>query len=66
LKTDREYTIEFRKDGYETRTYFLGNKIGAGWIILDVLCGLIPVVVDVATGAWYEFTEENIIVVLEQ
>ena len=66
LKTDKSYTIEFRKEGYETKTYFLNNKVGVGWIVLDVLAGLIPIVVDAATGAWYEFTEENINVFLEQ
>ena len=66
LKTDKEYTIEFRKEGYDTKTYFLNNKIGAVWIILDIVGGLIPVVIDAATGAWYEFNNENITVFLEQ
>ena len=65
LKTDKDYTIEFRKEGYPTKTYFLNNKVGAGWIVLDILGGLIPIIVDAATGAWYEFTEENVIVILE-
>lgn len=66
LKTNKEYTIEFRKDGYETKTYFLTNEIGAVWIVLDVLAGFVPIIVDAATGAWYDFSEENIVVVLEQ
>lgn len=65
LKTDKEYTVEFRKEGYKPKTYFLNNKVGVGWIVLDVLAGLIPIVVDAATGAWYEFSEENITVLLE-
>lgn len=66
LKTNKEYTIEFRKEGYETKTYFLNNQIGVGWIILDVVGGLVPIVVDAVTGAWYEFNEENINVLLEK
>ena len=66
LKTNKEYTIEFRKDGYETKTYFLTNEIGAVWIVLDVLAGFIPIIVDAATGAWYDFSEENIVVILDQ
>ena len=58
LKTDKSYTIEFRKEGYKPKTYFLNNNVGVGWIVLDVLAGLIPIVVDAATGAWYEFSEE--------
>ena len=66
LKTNKEYTIEFRKDGYQTKTYFLTNEVGALWIVLDVLAGFVPIIVDAATGAWYDFSEENIVVVLEQ
>lgn len=66
LKTDKDYTIEFRKEGYKTKSYFLNNKVGAGWIILDVLGGFWPIVIDAISGAWYEFSEENVIVVLEQ
>lgn len=66
LMANRTHTIEFKKDGYETKIYLLNNKVGAGWIVLDVLSGLIPVVIDAATGSWYEFTEENVMVVLQQ
>ena len=66
LKTNKEYTIEFRKDGYQTKTYFLTNEIGAVWIVLDVLAGFVPIIVDAATGAWYDFSQENVSVFLEQ
>ena len=66
LRTNKEYTIEFRKDGYETKTYFLTNEIGAVWIVLDILGGFIPVIVDAATGDWYELSQENVSVVLDQ
>lgn len=66
LDTDKEYTIEFRKDGYQTKTYFLTNEIGPVWIILDILGGFIPIIVDAATGDWYEFSQENVSVSLEQ
>jgi hypothetical protein len=65
LKTDKSYTIEFRKEGYESKTYFLNNKIGVGWVVLDVLGGFIPIIVDAVTGAWYEFDQENVVVLLE-
>jgi hypothetical protein len=66
LKSNKTYNVEFRMDGYETKTYTLTNHLGAGWIILDVLCGLIPVVVDAATGAWYGLDQDNIYLQLEQ
>jgi hypothetical protein len=66
LETDNEYTIEFRKDGYQTKTYFLTNEIGPVWIILDILGGFVPIIVDAATGDWYELSQEIVIVSLEQ
>jgi hypothetical protein len=66
LETDKEYTIEFRKDGYQTKTYFLTNEVGAVWIVLDILGGFIPIIVDAVTGDWYELSQEYVSVSLEQ
>lgn len=60
LATKKEYVVEFRAEGYQPRTYHINNRVGAGWIILDVLGGLIPVIIDAATGAWYKFDQDNI------
>ncbi|MCJ7484092.1 MAG: PEGA domain-containing protein [Thermodesulfovibrionales bacterium] len=60
LASKKEYAIEFRAEGYQTRIYNISNKVGAGWIILDVLGGLIPVIIDAATGAWYKLDQDNI------
>lgn len=60
LKPDKTYTIEFRKEGYVTRTVILNNKVGATWVILDILGGLLPVVIDAATGSWYTFENNKV------
>ncbi len=65
LESNKTYHIEFKKEGYATKTYTLTNHLGTGWVILDVLCGLVPVVVDAITGAWFKLDENNIGVVLE-
>lgn len=65
LKSKSSYTIEFKKEGYETKTVLLNNSVGAGWIILDILGGLIPVIIDAATGNWYELDQEHVNAVLE-
>ncbi len=65
MKSNETYTIEFRKDGYQDRTVVLNNSVGAGWIILDVLGGMIPVVIDAATGNWYSLDQSNVNAVLE-
>src|SRR3954447_16295425 len=31
--------------------------VGAGWVVLDILCGLVPVVVDAASGSWSEYDD---------
>ena len=66
LESKKTYTIEFKKDGYEQRTYTITNHVGVGWIVLDVIFGLIPVIVDAATGAWYELDQDAVNAVLEQ
>lgn len=66
LKSKNSYTLEFKKDGYETKTVLLNNSVGAGWIILDVLGGLIPIIIDAATGNWYGLDQEHVNAVLEQ
>ncbi|MFC2164019.1 PEGA domain-containing protein [Acidobacteriota bacterium] len=66
LKVNKTYAIEFRKDGYKSMSYNINNSVGAGWVILDVLAGLIGVIVDAATGAWYSLDQENVNAVLEK
>lgn len=58
LITKKTYVIEFKYQD-QTKTINLNNHVGAGWIVLDVLGGLIPIIVDAATGAWYSFDQKN-------
>ena len=64
LSVHREHTIVFRKEGFDDRTFRLSNEVGALWIVLDVVTGLIPLIVDAATGNWLELREEAVHVVL--
>ena len=66
LVSKHTYSIEFRKEGYKTKTVNITNKVGVGWIILDVLGGLIPVIIDAATGAWYELDQKNVNAILDK
>ena len=60
LVSKKNYTVEFRKDGYENQVVALDNKLGVGWIVLDVLGGLVPVIIDAATGSWYGFAQKDV------
>lgn len=66
LKPDQQYTIEFKKEGYKTIGRTINTKVGAGWVILDVLGGLIPVVVDAATGSWKKLDQDAVDAQLEK
>jgi len=65
LKSNQSYTIEFRKEGYQNKTVILNNSVGGGWIVLDVIFGLIPVIVDAATGNWYSLDQKHVNAALE-
>ena len=64
LKPDKSYNIEFKKEGFASTTTFLNTKIDAKWVVLDILGGIIPVVVDATSGAWNKFDQEAINVIL--
>jgi len=64
LESKRSYTIVFKLEGYKDQSFQIQNKIGAGWIILDILGGLFPIIIDAATGAWYSLDQKNINAVL--
>ena len=66
LESKKSYTIVFKAEGYKDQSYHIKNKIGAGWIILDILGGLVPVIIDAATGAWYSLDQKNINAVLQK
>jgi hypothetical protein len=66
LESKKTYTFEFRKEGYKSKTIQINNHVGAGYVILDILCGLVPVIIDAATGAWYSLDQKNVNMVLEK
>lgn len=65
LKKSKEHKIEFVKEGYEKKSFKLSYSLGAGWLILDILCGLVGIIVDAATGNWNGFDEDSYKAVLE-
>ena len=60
LDPQKTYSVEYRKDGYKSITKIVKGKVGVKWIVLDILGGFVPVIVDAATGNWYEFEKEII------
>jgi hypothetical protein len=66
LEVKHSYAIEFRKEGYESKTVQITNSVGAGWVVVDVLFGLVPVIVDAATESWYSLDQDHVNGALEQ
>jgi hypothetical protein len=66
LESKKTYTIEFKMEGFKTVTKSITNHVGAGWIVLDILAGLVPVIIDAATGSWYNLDQKNVDAVLEK
>jgi hypothetical protein len=64
LKADRSYLIEFQKEGYKPVTRLVNTKVDAGWVILDVLGGLIPIVIDASTGNWNKLDQKSVNAIL--
>lgn len=52
LSNQAEHTFVFRKEGYKDATCTLSRGTGAGWVIFDVVTGLVPIVIDAATNSW--------------
>ncbi len=68
LKLDarNSYTIEFRKEGFQSVTRQIQSGTAAGYVILDILGGLVPVIIDAATGAWSTLDTDNVNAALEK
>jgi hypothetical protein len=64
LERKNSYTLTFSAPGYSSQKFDLQKSIRGGIVVLDVLCGLVGVVIDAATGAWYRLSPEVVNVTL--
>lgn len=64
LERRNNYTLTFSAPGYASQRVELRRSIRGGIVVLDVVLGLVPVVVDAATGAWYRLSPEAVDVCL--
>ena len=58
LERKNSYVLTFPATGYTSQQVELQRSIRGGIVVLDVLAGLVGVIVDAATGAWYKLTPE--------
>jgi PEGA domain len=52
LSNTKAHTVTFKKEGYKDVSCQLEKGTDAGWVILDVVSGLVPIIIDAATGNW--------------
>lgn len=52
LDNQKSHTIALRMDGYRESTCQIRSSAKAGWVVLDVVFGVAPLVVDAVTGGW--------------
>ena len=66
LARNNNYVVTISKDGYETQQVRINKKISGGIVLLDILVSytLIPILIDAATGAWYNLKPDQITVTL--
>ncbi len=64
LPQDENYTVQFKKDGYVIQTELINSSMGIKWLILDILGGGIPIIVDAITGDWMQLDRDNVSVFL--
>jgi hypothetical protein len=65
LENGKDYTITYRMEGHKELTCIVGNSVGAGWVILDILLGVVPVIVDAVTGDWNSLQQNSCNLTLE-
>ena len=59
LSNQATHTFVFKREGFRESTCTLNRGTGAGWVILDVLTGLVPIIIDAATGSWSQTKGEG-------
>lgn len=66
LDRDMSYHVELRHPDFGSSVFMVNRQLGTGWLVLDILCGLVPVVVDASSGAWYSLEPDNVVVQLSE
>jgi hypothetical protein len=62
LDVRKSYTLVLKKSGEPDQSYYLRNYVGAGWVVLDILLFLVPLIVDAGTQEWNYFAQDSVTV----
>lgn len=60
LEKKKDHTVTFKKAGYQDMSNPIPRSIKGAYVVFDVLGGLLPVVIDAATGSWYVLSTDHV------
>ena len=60
LPRNQNYVVTISKEGYETQQVKINRTVSGGIVLLDVLFGVAPVIVDAIMGTWYNLSPKEI------
>src|SRR5690606_9550911 len=60
LRKNQNYQVTFRLAGHADAGAEINRRVSAGYVILDVLGGLVPIIIDAATGGWYVLDKSTV------
>ena len=66
LEKKKDHTVTFKKAGFQDMTNPIPRSIKGVYVVFDVLGGLLPVIVDAATGSWYVLSTDHVHGVLQR
>lgn len=66
LERKKSYTLVVWAEGYREAQFPIQRKMRVGVLVLDILFGLVPVIVDAATGGWWDLQPEVASVTLQR
>ena len=66
LERKNEYILKFSKEGYESTQIQITKHLSGGYLVFDILLGLVGVIIDAATGGWYNLKPESVMVSLSK
>ena len=60
LERKNNDVLEFSAPGYTTQRVDVQKSLRGGIVVLDILGGVLPVIVDAITGGWYKLSPEQV------
>lgn len=64
LDNRSSHMITFKKEGFESISCQLNATVHGGIVVLDVLAGFLPVIMDAVTGGWKRIPEDTCVATL--